>query len=802
MVNAWTSKKPVKYWRAFTPRDIPLDNDKPILYYEWNNFTKTWESSLLAPICRNWSHNNIKKAISIHTRLIKGGIQGTVIVEVHPKFEIGKYKNNIEVLYIYSENAQFNIAAYEYKIYETEYYIKKDNQVNMVTEATLHNMTTENNQYYCYTFIDNNSRYAHIISSTTNPTEEEGKLLKWLNTPGLKFNFKHSPSVIYNKVSGTKWKHKETEDISENDWSKREKEEPSCVFFEETKSWHLYYTFINFEEYYKGQIAKIESSNIRDDLDLAFLKAVQTDSTKTASFQHRGGVTHKRPIEKTIPKNFRLRDMPKHKRPLKETEFVYILYKNNQQKTIAKKCLKKYAEKLQEEHPEVKILTVAEIKQKYPTKSISKTEVKHPEGTFNRKTRRLVKQKNKRFSRNVKIQRIYVPIKETDEVKQTAIYPWTNNNGHEHKALFINKSNISDAVIKSNGKLIEKDSVKLIYHDVSRLPKYNIKRHNLKKQSERTPKGNHSENTNYKNVLLKELKYKYGSYDRRYTTTSDVENWSIQFFIVLKMIKEKERRKKVIKYLKKCDLSDEFITGFITYLHLTKNGDPTREHKRNLPIRYKRIMVTQPHLVINTPDMRQTLVIEHEVKDEQNGGVKNIITDNVNVLYNKKQGMQFFQYNKETNDHILISLARDVKKWAYVQEYKDESNATKWHDLVTVGTKEVPKVVKLPFAIERKVYGGSVKKWQSPIPQEKTVRYVIKKLNAVYKTGKYELLYSLIYNTVMEYYRSNDELYEKIRFSLYHNYTDLSRKLVTLIKANKMDDPDLVIFMEDLLHPH
>ena len=37
MVNAWTSKKPIDYWRAFTPKDIPLETDKPILYYEWNN---------------------------------------------------------------------------------------------------------------------------------------------------------------------------------------------------------------------------------------------------------------------------------------------------------------------------------------------------------------------------------------------------------------------------------------------------------------------------------------------------------------------------------------------------------------------------------------------------------------------------------------------------------------------------------------------------------------------------------------------------------------------------------------------
>ena len=33
-----------------------------------------------------------------------------------------------------------------------------------------------------------------------------------------------------------------------------------------------------------------------------------------------------------------------------------------------------------------------------------------------------------------------------EEVKQIAIHPWTNKNGHEHKPLFINKSNIYNMI--------------------------------------------------------------------------------------------------------------------------------------------------------------------------------------------------------------------------------------------------------------------------------------------------------------------------------------------------------------------
>ena len=764
MVNAWTSKKPIKYWRAFTPKDIPLENNKPILYYEWNNLVHRWECSLLAPINRNWSHSNIQKMISIHNRLIQGGIQETVIVEVHPQFEIGKYKNNIEVLHIYSENVQFNRMNYTYKIYETEYYVKYNNQVDILTETTLYEMVKFNKNLFTYEYKLTPSTTLYIRNKTNNPKRDKRQIENILSSQYLILKRPNdNPIELISKNIKNKWKYVKTFNMSNERWHKlSEESDPHLYNVDGILAIHI--TFTNFKKYCEGQI-----------------KAVQTKSTKTASFHRRGaGSTHKNPIEKTQVKNSIKREKP---------EYVYILYENPQQKTVAKKCLKVYAEKLQEKHPEVKILTVSDIKSKYPPVGKNNSQILHPEGMFNRRTRRLIKQKNRRYNRNVKIQRIYVPINDAEKHPPIANKSWLNKNGHENKPIFINRNNINGSVIKVNGKLVQKDSEKLIYHDTNSVKKPSITRHNATKSSI--------------NPTLEELKKKYASNDRRYTSNSDVENWSIQFFIALKMIKEKERRKKVVKYLKDtCGLSEEFINGFIQYLHLTKNGDPTREHKRNQPIRYKRIMVTKPHLSLNTPDPRQALIIEHEVKDEENDGVKNIITENVLVRYNKKEGMQFFSYNKETNEHILISKARDVKKWAYVQEYNADPKTTKWHELVSVETKQVPEIVKLPFTLERTVVGSNIKKWKAPISEEKTVRYIIKKLNVLYKTEKYGLLYSLIYNTIMEYYSNNDSLYNAIRFALYHNYSDLSKKLVTLIKVNKMDDPDLVIFMEDLLHPH
>ena len=171
MVNAWVSKKPIKYWRSFTPRDIPLQG-KPILYYEWNNVIKSWQASLLAPIERHWSYNNIKKMISIHNRLIEGGKHETVIVEVHPKFEIGKYKN-IEILNIYSANTQYNHSTYVFTIYETEYYIKYKNNVTIVTETELINMTTKSNCCFVYTYQKGKNTFLHIKSKTNDPQREK-----------------------------------------------------------------------------------------------------------------------------------------------------------------------------------------------------------------------------------------------------------------------------------------------------------------------------------------------------------------------------------------------------------------------------------------------------------------------------------------------------------------------------------------------------------------------------------------------------------------------------------------------------
>jgi hypothetical protein len=138
MVNAWNSKKPIQYWRNFTPGDIPLAdlNQSKLKYYEWNNDFSSWMLNLLVPIERSWSVDNQRKMIDVHSRLIQGGIEGRVIVEVQPKYQVGKY-NHVEVLQIYAENSQYSPPRRVFDIYPTEYYVKFNNEVWLINEEDL-----------------------------------------------------------------------------------------------------------------------------------------------------------------------------------------------------------------------------------------------------------------------------------------------------------------------------------------------------------------------------------------------------------------------------------------------------------------------------------------------------------------------------------------------------------------------------------------------------------------------------------------------------------------------------------------
>ena len=810
MVNAWVSKKPVKYWRAFTPRDIPHHDSKQkaVLFYEWNDKGKFWGINSLPAPSRSWSYNNIKNIIARGNKLIKGGIHETVIVEVHPKFRIGKYKN-IEILNIYSENTQWR-SDLTYKIYETEYYIKYNNNVTIVTETELINMTTKSNCCFVYTYQKGKNTFLHIKSKTNDPQREKKQVIDILSTPGLKFHFPTNPSFQYNKLSGEEWKYISTDNLPKKVWTIAKVSEPTVEYDNDKNVYNMHFTFMNLKKYYEGQIAKIKSSNIRDDLDSAFLKAAMTNSTKTASSHNRN---RSKVSGRRCKRSLRGDSSEEHHKHDAKEETVYVTYTKQEKKfkkvpedliihkkklTVSRKevtfedaeifqrCPRWAALKLQEQNPDVKILTILEYNKLRSTKyqkDKPAESVLHPEGTFNRKLRRLEKGKNRKRSRVVHTQ--YVSREISDN--KIGNYPHAKHANVDGDK-FITPSSITGAVIKVGNKLVAKDSLKPIYHHVKNDNRI-ITRHNAKKQTV--------------SPLLQELKDKYGSSDRRYTNNSDVENWSIQFFVVLRMIKDHERHKKVINYItKKCGFSNEFVEGLIKYLQLTRNGDPTREHKRNPIVRYKRIKVTKPHLQVNSPDPRQPIVIEHEIANEDEGGVKNIITENAYVRYNKKSGLKFFTYNLETNEHIFVCDAKTIKKWVYVQEYKEDINKAKWHELVTVSTKEVDAIQNIPFRLERKVKGGRPKKWLSPIPSDKTVKYIIKLLLAHKKNNNDILLYSTILNKVMNEYKDSTDLYEKLRFTLYHNYSDLGKYIVTKIKANKMDDPDLVIFMEDLMNPH
>lgn len=783
MVNAWNSKKPVKYWRNFTPNDIPLAdlNQKKIGYYEWNNNFKYWNFNLLAPIERYWTISNISKMIKIHNRLINGGINGTVIIEVHPKYRIGKYKNNIEVLNIYPENAQYSYTRQVFDIYEIEYYIKHLNDVGIVTETYLDQMINADNHCFVYSYKKGKNTFLHIKSKTNNPKSEKQRIAEILSLPGFKLSFPNFPSSFYNdKAEGT-WKYLRTQPISKAVWNIAKHSKPRIEVDNDNNAFNMHFTFMNFKRYYEGQIAKIKSSNIRDGLDLAFLNAVKTKCTKTASSYNRNMSKVEQQARKGTLQDI---NSEEYHKPDKK-EYLYIRYtgiKNKKPVTITEKRETWQIEKLREKHPEIQIFTKKELDLFLKDKESSKPVKENNYTGISRYVRRADRHKKRRHKPFNRIQEVYRDIKDV----KAGRYPHAlhaNVKGDK----FITPSSIIGSKIKSGNQLVNKDSTKYIYHN-DKDKKITITKHNAKA---------------YVKPLLLELKDKYGAYDRRYTVNSEVENWSIRFFIALKMIKDQLRHKKVMKYLTEtCGHSKEFAEGFIKYLQLTRNGDPTREHIRNLPKQYSRIKVTKPHIQIDAPNPQYPLVIEHEVKDEESGGVKNIITENVYVTHTKKGGLKFFKYDAETNSHIFISSAMDIKKWAYVQEYTDKSETTKWHNLVSVTEKEVDQVVKNRFHIESRVKGTRLRDWKVPFPPEKVVKYLIKKLNLLYKLGNNEMLYAFIRNTVMEEYKNNTDIYEKLRFTLYHNYSGLSKNIATLIKANQMNDPDLVVFMEDLTHPH
>lgn len=823
VVNAWTSKKPIKYWRSFTPKDIPLYDLKQysVFYYKWDDVANRWGINVLAAIEPTWSIENIRKTVEKHNILIEGGKEETIIVEVRPKYGIGKYKD-IEILNIYAENAQFNRVEHSFVIYETEYYIKDKNGVTFVTETLLDNFMQSNvkpnKNCYLYTFTNNKNLNLRIRSRTANSKNEKRVISKMLSTPGLKFNFPHHASFFHNAIDENTWEYKSSVNLTTNHWAAIKDSKPSLervsndVKGNWTDFYNASYSFLEFKKYYKDQIAKVESQVVKDDLDLAFLKAVKTNRTKPASFFK---VARKRAVITPYKNNY-----PKNSQIKKEKDKpVYIIYTSTKRivtkkkepilvsTEITKRCQKWQAEKLQDKHPEIRILTIPEynkLKSELYQKPIKPNDSTiNSDGSFNRKIRRMDKQKYKKNSRLVQTQRVYVPLKYVEKHPKLANSPWKNKNGHENKPLFINRNNITGSVIKADGQLIPTDSVKIINHHISQ-NKSVITKHNLNKQIDRVPKNSsYLENKTYKHVLLKELKSIYAINDRRYTVNSKIETWSTQFFIVLKMVQKKERRKKVLNYLiNTCGYSIEFAKGFYEYLQLTRYGDPTREHKRNQPTLYKRTMITKPHVQVNSPSPQHALVIEHEVTNAEEGGVKNIITEDVYVRYSKKIGLRFIHYNSETNEQTLVATAQTIKRWAYVQEYKDNPDKVKWNELLIVTTKQVPVVEKENFHINKKVNSSRVKKWSTTIPLDKTVRYTIKKLNAAYRSGQHDLVYSIIKNKIMEDYEKDSKLYDAVRYSLYHNYSNLGKCITTMIKADKMNDPDLVVFIEDRNHPH
>jgi len=282
----------------------------------------------------------------------------------------------------------------------------------------------------------------------------------------------------------------------------------------------------------------------------------------------------------------------------------------------------------------------------------------------------------------------------------------------------------------------------------------------------------------------------FKSYDRRYTICTSTETWSKDFFIVLNMIKNKERTKKVVKFLKKLGHSDEFITGFVRYLQLTRNGIPGRKHTDCPYRRTERIIKTEPCVTYNVPRKWEPIVIERNIFNTENNITESVITENVYMKSDHKI------YDKNTP----ICKLGEITKWAYVSEYKDaEWNETKWLFPADHGEKRVIKIIKRKIQLERSVRKES-KKWKSPITNHITDKFVDHLVKMYYDQSQgEEKVFSAIKKTVMPAQAIGHKFYDDVIKSLYHKHIGLCKALAKRILDIKKDDNVLKIFAEDLM---
>jgi len=139
------SYKPFKYWRPFCKIDEPYTTDKEIwIWHNDNKGNSFWTKEHLGHIrCNDYNPILLESRIKKYHDCLRKGKLGECIVEVKPKYNIGKYSNDIEILRIFSEDVVFEISneseylpRKEY-IKETIYYIKINNKVHFVKESSM-----------------------------------------------------------------------------------------------------------------------------------------------------------------------------------------------------------------------------------------------------------------------------------------------------------------------------------------------------------------------------------------------------------------------------------------------------------------------------------------------------------------------------------------------------------------------------------------------------------------------------------------------------------------------------------------
>jgi len=430
---------------------------------------------------------------------------------------------------------------------------------------------------------------------------------------------------------------------------------------------------------------------------------------------------------------------------------------------------------------------------KFPTekKEVAPTEPKystpHPDGI--RKKRRNNKQP--KFTdiggMHVKINKQIIPLPIKNDIRDA-------KSTKETPGTYITRNTISHSKVnlakKGQKSLItDNEATKIVYH-IDRKKPILITRHNLAKQKDRTIKDS------VKNLI----KY-YRPSDRRVTPTSENEVWSKTFFIILEMLKSKERHSKIIKEITNSGFTEEWAKGFLKYLllrrtngsYVSKNASKVKTPHNNYY--FKHTTITKPHIEINYPKpYSDVVIIKHELPDKNTGKLETLITPNTYMNHQHK----FFKIDEDKKP-VLINGGIYVHHWMLQEEYDSltkelspddlkvfDKSSDKWNKTTIASTKEVKHFEKIVEKLPKKEK-GTTKKWKTPmLSLEESAKKRIEKM----KNMKLKDLFSFIDTVVIPSMHKKSKVYEAMVNELYQHDKEYRDKLYKVLSkyANKRLD--------------